>query len=460
MQKTLIVIAFVLTALACTPPAGRDPVPRLDVLQVVPGSVRTEAGGEVQFGALRISGGEATNVTGQATWRSSLPSVLSIDATGMATLRAPGVAVVTASLDGKSGASEVIVVGRVVSVEVGELGLPVGITRALGAVLITEDDGQRPLDGSETFGSSDDSIASVSSSGEVTGVAAGTATVTLTRDHRTYSRQVTVVDTPLMTVTPSASPGVRLPAEATIDVSVTGMFANGMEEDVTALFTVTASDDTVVTIDGTSVTAAAVDADTPVTLTFTGVTGTPAQGKTATLGLTIVSAPLSALKLTVPATASTKGEPGHLQVMGTYGTLEFPVSPDEVSTEPEGVASVAADGTISWLAPGMVTFTALLGETEGTASTTVTDAALSGVTIGGAGALMPNQTLSLDATAAFGAAMQDVTSLVLWKSTAPAVATVSNVVPGLVTAKTAGSVTIEAYYRGARAGTLTLTVSP
>lgn len=460
MHKPLVLVGLVFIAFACTPPAGRDPVPRLDVLQVVPGSVRTEAGGTVQFGALRIAGADATNVTEQATWISSAPSVLTIDASGIATLKGPGVATVTASHDGKSGISEVIVVGRVVSVELGELGLPVGITRALGGVLITEDDQRRDFDGSETFGSSDDTIASVSGAGEVTGEAAGTATVTVTREGRTSSRQVTVVDTALMTVTPGADPGDKLPGEATVDVYVTGMFANGMEEDVTSLFTVTSSDETAVTIDGTSVTASAVESDTPVTLTFTGVAGTVAEGKTARLTLTIVSAPLSALKLTAPATASTKGEASHLSVMGTWGTLEFPVSPDEVSTEPEGLASVAADGTISWLAPGTVTFTALLGETEGSTTATVTDAALTGVTIGGAGALMPGQALSLDATANYGSATQDVTSLVLWKSTAPAVATVSNVEPGHVTANAAGTVTIEAYYRGVRAGTLTLTVAP
>lgn len=459
MNKTLIAVGFVLFV-ACTPPAGRDPVPRLDVLQVVPGTVRTEAGGLVQFGALRIVGPDATNVTGEATWQSSAPSVLTISATGEATLVGPGVAIVTATFDGKSGSSEVIVSGRVVSVELGELSLPVGVTRALSAVLVTEDDRRRALDGRETFGSSDDGIASVSATGEVTGVAAGTATVTLTRDGRTYSRQVVVVDTPLMSVTASADPGARLPAEATVHVSVAGTFGNGMQEDLTSLFEIAASPAEAVTLEGASVTAAAAEADTPVTLTFTGLKDTVAQGKTATLVLTVVAAPLSALKLTAPATASTKGESSSLQVAGTWGTLEFPVSPDEVTTEPEGIASVAADGTISWLAPGTVTFTAVVGEVEGTVTTTVTDAALTGVTIGGAGVVMPGGTLSLSATAAYGAVTQDVTSLVLWKSTAPAVATVSNVEPGLVTAKAAGAVTIEAYYRGVRAGTLTLTVAP
>ncbi|MBL8924408.1 MAG: Ig-like domain-containing protein [Myxococcaceae bacterium] len=460
MNKTLILVGFVLSASACTPPAGRDPVPRLDVLQVVPGSVRTEAGGVVQFGALRIVGPDSTNVTGEATWRSNAPSVLTISATGEATLEGPGVATVTATFDGKSGSSEVIVTGRVVAVELGELSLPVGVTRALSGVLITEDDRRRDFDGHETFGSSDDRIASVSATGEVKGEGAGTATVTLTRDGRTSSRQVTVVDTPLMAVTPAADPGARLPSEATVHVSVTGTFANGMQEDITSLFAVSASDDTAVTLDGASVTASAVDTDTPVTLTFTGAARTVAAGKTATLPLTVVAAPLSALKLTAPMTASTKGESSRLQVVGTYGSLEFPVSPDDVTTDPEGIASVARDGTISWLAPGTVTFTAVLGEVEGTASTTVSDAALTGVTIGGGGALMPGGTLSLSATAAFGAVTQDVTSLVLWKSTAPAIATVSNVEPGQVTAKAAGPVTIEAYYRGVRAGTLTLTVAP
>jgi uncharacterized protein YjdB len=73
---------------------------------------------------------------------------------------------------------------------------------------------------------------------------------------------------------------------------------------------------------------------------------------------------------------------------------------------------------------------------------------------------MVGGTLDLTATAAFGAAMQSVTSQVLWKSTAPDVAEVSNVSRGLVTAKAAGMATIEAYYRGRREATVTVTVGP
>lgn len=462
MKPTRLLSSLVVSFLACTPPMGRDPLPALDVVQVVPGTARVEAGGTLQFGALRLKDGAQTNVTAKATWTSSDPSIASISASGEATLKKAGVVTITAADDGKSGQSELIVLGQVVAVEVGAgvVRIPVGITTPIGAVLIAEDDTTRPLDGSETFGTSNAAVASVTSSGDVTGASAGTASITLTRGGVTYARTVTVVDTALMTVTPGADPGPRLPAGASIDVSVTGTFANGDEADVTGLFTVSAPAESGVTIDGTTVTADALESGTKtVTLTFTGAPDTIAMGKTATLEVTVVSDALSKVTLTAPATASTRSEPVRLSARGTYGTLEFPVTAT-FSAEPEGLVSVARNGTVSWLAPGSVTFTATVEDVEGTATTTITDSALSGVTIGGAGPVMVGGTLDLTATAAFGAAMQSVTSQVLWKSTAPDVAEVSNVSRGLVTAKAAGMATIEAYYRGRREATVTVTVGP
>ncbi|MDX2012013.1 MAG: Ig-like domain-containing protein [Myxococcaceae bacterium] len=462
MKTTRILFCVVASLVACTPPMGRDPVPALDVLQVVPGSARVEAPGSLQFGALRLKDGSSTNVTSSATWTSSDPSILSITATGAATLEKAGVVTVTATADGQSGTSEVIVLGQVVGVEVGAgvVRVPVGVTTAIGGVLLAADDTKRPLDGSEVFGTSNAAVASVTASGDVTGASAGTASITLTRNGVTWARAVTVVDTALMTVTPDADPGTRLPSEASIDVFVTGTFANGDQADVTALFTVSAPEGSGVTVDGTTVAADALESGTKtVTLTFTGNDDTIAMGKTATLQVTVISDALSAVTLTAPATASTRGEAARLSATGTYGTLQFPVTAS-FSADPAELVSVARNGTVSWLKPGAVTFTAAVGDVEGTATTTISESALSGVTIGGAGPVMVGGTLDLTATAAFGASMQAVTSQVVWKSSAPDVVEVSNVSPGLVTAKASGMATVEAYYRGARAATVTLTVTP
>ena len=455
-------LALAPLALACTPPMGRDPVPALDVLQVVPGTARVEAGGVLQFGALKLSGGAAANVTASASWRSSDPSVLTITAGGKAAVRKAGVVTVTATAGEATGSSEVIVLGRVVGLEVGAgaVEVPVGLTLPVGGVLLADDDTVRPLDGSETFGSSAPTVASVSATGDVTGEAAGTASITLSRAGLTVARAVTVVDTAHMAVTPGADPGTRLPAEGVIDVFVEGTFANGDVHDVTGLFAVSAPEGSGVTVDGTSVTADALAVGTKTaTLTFTGVEGTIAEGRRATLEVTVVSDALERVRLTAPAAASTRGEPGRLSVVGTYGSLEFPVVADFTADPPE-LVSVARGGAVAWLAPGTVTFTATVGDVEAMASTVVTDAPLTGVTLGGVEALRVGGALELSATAAFGAATQSVTSQVRWASSAPDVVEVSNVSPGLATALKAGTATIEAFYRGTRAASVTLTVAP
>jgi uncharacterized protein YjdB len=457
-----LIVGVIASCWSCTPPMGREPVPALDVVQVVPGTARVEAGASLQFGALRLKDSTSTNITSKATWTSSDPSVLAIDALGAASLTKAGVVTVTATAEGKSGTAEVIVLGRVVDLEVGAgvVRLPVGVTTALGGALISDDDTRRALEGSEVFGSTRDAVVSVTSSGDITGNAAGTASITLTRNGRTSSREVTVVGTALVTATAGADPGTRLPSEGSVDVFVTGTFANGDELDVTSLFDVSAPATSGVTVDGTTVTADVLATGTrPVTLTFTGKADTVAMGQRATLVVTVISEKLSAVTLTAPATASTKGESGRLAATGTYGTLQFPVSA-AFSADPADLTSVARNGTVSWLKAGTVTFTATVDDLEGTATTIVSDSALTGVTIGGAGPVMVGGTLNLTATAAFGATTQSVGSRVLWKSTAPNIAEVSNVSSGLVTAKAAGSATIEAYYRGRREATVLVTVGP
>jgi trimeric autotransporter adhesin len=467
-MKNLLILSSILVASACSAPMGRDPLPALDVLQVVPGTARVTAGDTLQLGALRLKDSTTTNVSDRATWTSSDPLTVAVDANGKAKTKKAGTATVTATFEGKTGTSEIIVLGQVISAEVGagDVIIPVGITRAIGATLITDDNRKRALEGTEVFGTSNAAVASVSATGAVTGESAGSAVITLTRDGVTYSsRPVTVVATELMSVVARASPNATVPSRGSTSLSVVGTFANGQQEDVTGFFNVSGPDagpDAGVGINlaGTTVTGDSLDGGSRmVTLSFVGRDGGLAAGKSASLVVTVTSDPLSSITVNAPMTASTQGEAGRLSAIGLYGTLNFPISGAQYTTTPADVASVARSGAVAWVKPGTVTFKSTVGTVSGEATTMVTDANLTGVTIGGAGPVSVGGKLALTATAAFGATNNTVTSIVLWKSSAPNIAEVSNVASGSLTGRSLGTATIEAFYRGVRAASVMVTVS-
>ncbi|HEY2746332.1 MAG TPA: Ig-like domain-containing protein [Polyangia bacterium] len=127
-----------------------------------------------------------------------------------------------------------------------------------------------------------------------------------------------------------------------------------------------------------------------------------------------------------------------------------------VATIDAGKAKLIATG------PGTTTITATLGNISGSGTVTITAALRSIVVSPGLTRIAPCGSRQLAAVASFSDGTQrDVTALADWSTSDGAVATVagSDGTPGLVTASSAGAVTISAKWGGA-AGSLTLTADP
>ena len=110
-------------------------------------------------------------------WTSSDPSVVSVDQNGALTTNALGTAVITATLrNGSKAECTVHVIPPLTGItfERPLYKLKPGCSRTLSAILTPADTGEELL-----WSSSDTSIATVSSDGTVTGVAYGTATITV-----------------------------------------------------------------------------------------------------------------------------------------------------------------------------------------------------------------------------------------------------------------------------------------
>ncbi|MDQ2666256.1 MAG: Ig-like domain-containing protein [Gemmatimonadota bacterium] len=157
------------------------------------------------------------------TWASSAPAIATVSATGLITAVAPGVANVTASVDGKSGQASILVVApRVTSIVLTQPIGPILPGQTVALVATLKDRNGAVITGRAiAWTSSKTRVATVDGSGAFKALAGGTVTITATVDD--VDTQLTVVVSPppgttVPTVT-SVSPATLTPG---ITATITG----------------------------------------------------------------------------------------------------------------------------------------------------------------------------------------------------------------------------------------------
>lgn len=164
---------------------------------VSPGAPALETGATTALTATVHDTAGAVVVGAPVAWSSDPPGVATVDAAGVVTAVSPGTAVVTANSGGVEGAATVTVTDppppavATVDVSPSSTSLTVGATAALTAT-------PRAADGSALTGrpvawsTAQGGVASVNGSGTVTGVGAGTTTITATVEGVAGTASVTV----------------------------------------------------------------------------------------------------------------------------------------------------------------------------------------------------------------------------------------------------------------------------
>src|SRR6266700_387459 len=168
---------------------------------VSPGSATVAAGQSVQLTATPKDA-NGTPLSGRTvTWASNNTSVAIADVNGNVTALAPGSATITATSEGQSGTAAITVTSvPVASVSVSPASATVLAGQTVQLSATPKDVNGNPLSGRTiTWSSSNTPVATVSSSGLVTGVVAGSATITATSEGQSGTAAITV--TP-----PSAGP--------------------------------------------------------------------------------------------------------------------------------------------------------------------------------------------------------------------------------------------------------------
>jgi len=184
---------------AATTTAGSQPPPPVPVatVEVSPASVALNVGATAQV--IAITRDASGNVmTGRAVaWSSANSAIASVSGTGVVTGRAAGTTQVIATSEGKTGSATITVSApapvpvATVSVSPATATLNVGATQQL--VATTRDANNNVITGrAVAWSSGNSSIASVSTSGLVTAVAAGTVQITATSETKTGTATITV----------------------------------------------------------------------------------------------------------------------------------------------------------------------------------------------------------------------------------------------------------------------------
>ena len=208
------------------------------------------------------------------TWSSNNTAVARVNSSGLVTGVAAGTATITATSEGKSGTSTLTVTAvPVASVTVSPSPATVQQGSTVQLTATPKDANGNPLSGRVvTWSSNNTAVARVNGSGLVTGVAAGTATITATSEGQSGTSDVTVTLAPVVSVAVTPSPA-SVQVGQTLQLTATPKDANG--NPLSGRVITWASNNTAVaTVSGSGLVSGVTAGSATITATSEGKSGT------------------------------------------------------------------------------------------------------------------------------------------------------------------------------------------
>lgn len=383
-------------------------------------------------------------------WTTSDAAIATVGADGVVSGAGVGVATVTATVGGRSASVEV----EVSPLPVDDLvASPSAVQLAAGeslmlAATVTDAAGQPVPNTPIAWSSSNAGVALVSSAGQLTAVAPGTATVTAAANGRASTIAVTVLPVPVDSVLLSRTEKFALVVGTTADLDATPLGADG-----------TPLRDRVVSWSSTTPSVATVDADGGVVAVAPGKAHLTAtvEGVAATVKVDVLPVPVASVQIPTATIALSVGGTFQLRA-DAYDSLGL-LLPGRAVTWTVSDASVAtvADGLVSARRGGVATVTATVDGKTATATVTVTEsasgataavafapaaarAAVGQTTGGGTVALTAERGTTTLQLASWDGAIASVQPTVTVSGTAPAEFTVTGLALGTTTLQGTASV--------------------
>jgi hypothetical protein len=403
--------------------------------------------------------GTTKNLTSSVTWKSSVPTIASVTAGGLATSLAQGTTNITASSGTKSGTASLSVIPPALAslaVSPANASIPAGTTQQFTATGTYTDGSKQNLTNSVSWSSSSPAIVNVTIIGMATGAGIGSATITASSGTLTGLATLTVGQPALVSiaVTP-ANPSFAL--GTTQALKATGTYTDGSTLDLTTSAAWTTTSSGVASVNSQGIATSAAVGSTSVTAT-SGLT----SGSTT---LNVTQAMLVSLAVTPAIPSIPLGTSQQFSVTGTFtdGTTQDLTGTVQWNSDNPAVATISnaasTQGLASSVGTGAAKITATAGLVTGSTTLTVTSAVLASIAVTPADssiALGTKQQFTATGTFTDGST-QDLTSTATWTSDTTTTATVNQA--GLATSAGTGTSTISAS-SGLIAGTGTLTITP
>ena len=421
---------------------------------VSPNPATVPKGMQQQFVATGYYNNNTTqDLTGTASWASSVPSVASVSNSGtkgLATALSQGSTTITATSGTIKGSANLSVSApSLVSIAVSPATstLPLGTTKQFTATGTYSDGTSTDLTSAVGWQSSNPSAATVSVTGLATGIAQGSATISATYGGVSGSALLTIAPAALLSiaVTPP-NPSIALGTQQ--QFLATGTYTDGSTLDLTQQVAWSSSSGAA-TISNTSSSqglaqSTAVGSAT-VTATLDSITGTALLSVTPAALVSITISPVN------PTIA--QGLKQQFTAIGTFTDnstqdITATVAWNSSMTSVASISNAAGNqGQASALSPGLADITANSGTVgSNVAIVTIQPPVLLSITITPrAPFLAVGTTQQLTATGNYSdGSTQDLTASVIWSSFDPSVADVSNTAgtQGALTASATGTVTI------------------
>ncbi|TGL63530.1 beta strand repeat-containing protein [Leptospira sarikeiensis] len=280
------------------------------------------------------------------------------------------------------------------------------------------------------WNSSDASVISMASGGQATGMAVGSANISITYENKTAQLSLAVTGAPISSITITCvNQTDSLPLGVTRQCSLTGNFADGSNQDLT--------NDPNTSWNTGSAAIATIDASGLVTPVATGTTTVRASYNSlnaSNISLTVSSASLVSIAVTPTNKSLALGKTQQYTATGTYSDSSSQDITNSVTwnSSDTSVATISntsgSKGFLSTEDQGTSTITATLSSIGGSTDVTVTAAVLESITITPSSPSTPKgRTLNLVATGIFSDGHHEtITDQVTWTSDDSSIATVDN----------------------------------
>jgi trimeric autotransporter adhesin len=287
--------------------------------------------------------------------------------------------------------------------------------------------------------------------GELTGLAAGSTTVSATLNGVSGSATVTVTAAVLtsIAITPSS---LSLALGLTSDLTATGTFSDGSTQNLTASAIWSSSNPALLTVNASGIVLPIAAGNVTVSATVGSISGSAS--------VTVTAATLTSIQLSASQGSLAAGLSETITATGTYsnGTTQNISASVQWSSSNSAAATVSAAGIVLAIAPGSTTLTASLNGVSATLALNVSEAVLQSIAVTApSSSFALGFDLQLTATGTYSdGSTQNLTTSVAWSTNNSGIAIVSNV--GLVAGVAVGDITASASLQGVT-GSLSINVT-